>query len=164
MESDRRPGESERDWMSRITRLAGEQKRAQRDEAIEKRMKGAAAHERAEQIMNSQSDQDLNDFYSEFGIPFNDVQEGVQKGWYAAEEAEAIREVQKAVGKKTLFGGSKYNQMKRKHKKAIKAGAKRAKAKSGWCSFVLLGLLSVGGGIIYGAYEAGSAIVSAMGR
>lgn len=165
-ESDRRPNESERDWMTRITRLAGEQRRAQRDEAIEKRMKGAAAHERAEQIMNSQSDQDLNDFYKEFGIPFDDVQEGLQKSWYDAETAEAIKDVQQSVGKKTLFGGSKYKAMKRKHRKAIKIGAKQAKANKSWlnCSVVAIMLLGAFGGMGWGLYEAGSSIVSAMAR
>ena len=159
MESDRRPGESERDWMRRVTRLAGQQKQAQRDEAIEKRMRGEAEHERIERNLNSQSDQDLQDFYNEFGIPFDKVDRKPDN--LSNEELIAIAEVQKSIGKRGMFGGNKYKQAKSKHKKALKSAAKKQK---GFCSFVALGLLGVGGGVVYAMYEAGSAIISAMGR
>lgn len=158
-ESDRRPGESERDWMRRITRLAGQQKQAQRDEAIERRLKGEAQHERIEQRLNSESDQDLQDFYNEFGIPFDKVEKKPDN--LTNDELIAIAAIQKNIGKRGLFGGNKYKEAKRKHKKALKSAAKKQK---GFCSVVALGLLSLGGGIAYGMYEGASAIISAMGR
>lgn len=161
-ESDRRPGESERDWMRRITRMAGEQKRAQRDEAVERRMKGEAQWAREQEALNSLSDNELDEFKSMFGSDLGDLMKGAEKGYVDADAAAAAREVQKNLGKKGLLGGSKAKASMKKHKATLKKGAKQAKKGKG-CA--VIGVLMIAGlgaavsGAGWGAFEVASSLL-----
>lgn len=161
-ESDRRPGESERDWMRRITRMAGEQQRARRDEAIERRMKGEAQWAREQEALNSLSDSELDEFKGMFGVDLSDMMKGAEKGYVDKDAAAAAREVQKSIGKRGLFGGSVAKSKMRKHKAALKKGAKEVKKKKGclWAAVALFSLgISATGGLGWGVYEGVTSLI-----
>lgn len=116
-----------------IKKKAQERKRrrasGESDEAIERRLVGEAEYAKREAILNSQSDDDVREFRDMFGAEYDKIVYGVDKKWYPEEVAQAVREVKKSMGKKSLFGGSIAKRKMKQRKKELKQAKKIMKRK-----------------------------------
>lgn len=168
MESDRRPGESERDWHRRLAEMGAAAKRASRDRD---RQASLNAEAEAAQIREAMADEVwLHDISKDlFGMNVNELDAAMAAGtkstdWSAADQA-ALTAWNDAKRKRFLETKQGRNERVAKHLKKNKGKIEKAakKGKSG-CVWPFAVLAVAGGGVLYGLFEAGQAVVSAMGH
>lgn len=168
MESDRRPGESERDWHRRLAEMGAAAKRASRDRD---RQASLNAEAEAAQIREAMADEVwLHDVAKDlFGMNVNELDATLNAGTDASNwtrQDQAVLEEWRNAKKPRIFEGKKgRNRRVAKHLKANKSKIEKAakKGKKG-CLSALVVLAGASGGALYGLFEAGHAIVSAMGH
>lgn len=165
--SDETPAErrarEKREKQERIN-LVNEQERKRRQKAQDEAQQEA--------LLNAMDDEELEDYFkSEHGIDIMELRYEMDEQLKAGVDdydikqgLKAIEDAQKAA-KGGWFSSGNSRKAKRiidKNKRVINRAHEKTKKKS-WCGLIFLGMVSVGGGILYGLYEAGAAIISAMG-
>jgi hypothetical protein len=165
--SDETPAErrarEKREKQERIN-LVNEQERKRRQKAQDEAQQEA--------LLNAMDDEELEDYFkSEHGIDIMELRYEMDEQLKAGVDdydikqgLKAIEDAQKAA-KGGWFSSGNSRKAKRiidKNKKVIQKAHEQVKKKS-WCGLIFLGMVGVGGGILYGLYEAGAAIISAMG-
>lgn len=167
-ESDRRPGESDRDYYRRLAQIAAQQEQERKDR---ERQASLDATAEAAEIREALGDEMwLNDFaQSQLGLTIDEVQSALAWGTQNQGKIQnrdkdalaAYAAAEKTYGKKRR--NKRVAKAIKKHKKSIQGMDK--KRKSGWgCAVIGVALLGAFGGAGWGLFEAGSAIVSAMGH
>lgn len=162
----RQPGESDRDYIRRLARQSEAQRQQRKDEA---RQESADATAEEAAIREAMGDEVWLDEFSrtQLGMSYGDVERTIQwgtenQGKIAGRDQAAIEAYKKAQG---AYGKKRRN---RKVAKALKRNKKSIqnmdKKRNKGCAVIAVALLGVGGGALWGLYEAGSAIVTAMAR
>jgi len=167
-ESDRRPGESERDWLKRLAELGAEAKRRSRDEA---RQQSADAAAEAQEIREALGDEVwLADATRDlFGMSPDELDAALTRAQDSSDWKKRDQQILDAYNQakkpRLLEGKKARNKRLKKHLEknqgAIKGTAK--KGKNG-CAVIAVVLLGTGGGALYGLFEAGRTIISALGH
>lgn len=157
--SERRAREK-RERQDRID-LVNEQERKRRQRAREEREQ--------ENLVNAMDDEELGDFFKKtFGLDMMELRYEYDEGLKENPKDPLIKEALEIMDKadKKRKGGlfsSGNPAAAEKFLKQNEGKLKKARPnKKGWCAFSFLGLMTIGGGVLYGLYEAGSAIISAM--
>jgi hypothetical protein len=167
-ESDRRPGESDRDRDRRLAEMAARKKRERRDQGIQDSLDAQAE---AAEIREALGDEVwLADITKDlFGMTPDEVDAAMLAGtkssnWDAKDQA-AMDAYDRAKKPRVFEGKKGRNRRVAKHlrqnKGKIEKAAKKGKSGCAW-AFALLAV--AGGGALYGIFEAGSAVVSALGH
>lgn len=163
-----KPGESDRDYIRRLSQASAEQQQAAQDAAIEERMQGEA---QAERIRNALEREDANwsdDIKDLLGSDFNQAVIDIQRYKINTPGLDrAISDIQSADAAWTQGGRRrKRKRMTRKHKGTLKNAGKQLKRKRSWFGCAVVSVLMFGafGSGLWGLYEAGSALVTAMAR
>lgn len=159
----RQPGESEGAYMKRMGEWARElekqRKRQRRDDPRLERVQeddklldalGGKNPPKGGDELSQMLGAWRNDIDSE---PLSNITQGMPE--QAARDLKRYRETKNPRTKKKLA---------KKNKGAWKDAAKKNKKSKGGCAVIAVALLGVGGGALWGIYEAGSAIVSALGH
>lgn len=148
--------ESDKDRMNRLAREAAERRKAERDEAIQRRLDAEAAEEEILKKYNTQSDDEFitgfEDLLKDIGVSKDDFIKAIENdpdAKRAKEAGEAFREAQK-IGKKNPKKAAK---IIKNNKSKIKDSAKAGKKASSGCVVVGALLISAFGGVGYGAIE-----------
>jgi hypothetical protein len=160
-----RPDESDADYIRRMGRVSRAREKMIREQQTQDSLDYDAAVERAQRAGRA-ADDELDDFFrKEVGIDLSELQKQYAKGkLQAAPELQgAIQDIKKAQRVKGVAARNKRVQKAiKKNKPALRKAAKEAKKNKG-CAVIAVALLTVGGGTAYGLFEAGHAVVSAMG-
>lgn len=165
MAKGQQPGESDRDYIRRLSAESGRTQQIRKDAMRQDRLDFAAYVDR-EKRLDRASDADTDAFMRDFaGVSLEEIQREADKGTFDNDPR-----VQKAVKAVTAASkGSKRGRAKRMRKavNANKSGLKKAgkitNANNG-CAVMAVALLGIGGGALYGMYAAGSALVAALGH
>jgi predicted HAD superfamily Cof-like phosphohydrolase len=167
-ESDRRPGESERDWMKRLAEMGAAAKRKSRDE---QRQQSADAQAEAAEIREALGDEVwLADATKDlFGMSPDELDAALTRAQdssdWTSRDAQILADLDKAKKPRLLEGKKARNKRLKKHLEknqgAIKGTAKKGKK---GCAVIAVALLGTGGAALYGLFEAGRTIVSALGH
>ena len=167
-ESDRRPGESERDWMRRIAKQGADAAQRRKDQDRQNSLDRQA--EEAE-IRAALSDEVwlADATRSLLGMTPDEVDAAMAAGtkstnWDQKDQA-AMDAWEKAKKKRLLEGKKARNKRVAKHVRENKGKIQRAtkKGKNG-CAVIAVALLATGGGVLYGIFEAGRTVLSALGH
>jgi hypothetical protein len=164
--SDETPAErrarEKREKQERIN-LVNEQERKARRKAQE--------DAQMEAVINAMDNEELGDYFkSEHGIDIMELRYEMDEQLKTGADDNDIKQGLKAIddaqkaAKGGLFSSGDPKKAKRiidKNKKVIRKAHEKTKKKG--CLGAFLVLTGVGGGILYGLYEAGAAIISAMG-
>lgn len=160
MESDKRPGESDRAWFGRLAEMSAQQVRKARDDKRE--IAGYQAAE-VEKLRNQADDDQLDGWMRDtLGGSLGQIQHDFDKyNVHTPKLDQAMREVNRA-SRKGWTQKTRAKNVKRainKNKGVIRQGVKAANKKKG-C--VVIGLLFLGAlaGVAYGSYEGLSALMS----
>lgn len=167
-ESDRRPGESERDWIKRLAELGAEAKRRSRDE---QRQQSADAAAEAQEIREALGDEVwLADATKDlFGMTPDELDAALTRAQNSSDwktrDQEILDAYNQAKKPRLLEGKKARNKRLKKHLEknqgAIKGTAKKGKK---GCAVIAVALLGTAGGALYGLFEAGRTIISALGH
>ena len=166
-ESDRRPGENERDWMRRLAEQGARSKRAHRDLARQQSLDATAE---AAEMRESMADEvwlhgitrDL------FGMNADELDAAMAAGtkstnWTAKDQA--VMDAYDKARQPRVFEGKKgRNKRVAKHLRQNKDKIEKAAKKGKGCAVIAVALLGAGVAGLYGLFEAGHAIVSALGH
>lgn len=142
--------------------LVNEQERKRRSDAQEEEMWKGVLDDRVDKDM----EKEFSDIFgTSVGQMRKDLDEGLRRDPNDKEIKDAVKAIQDA--QRAAKGGVFSRGSNKKAKGIIKSNKKtiqkaQKKTKGGFCSVLFLGLLGVGGGVLYGLYEAGAAIISAM--
>lgn len=167
-ESDRRPGESERDWLKRLAELGAAAKRRSRDE---QRQHSANAQAEEAEIREAMGDEVwLADATRDlFGMTPDQLDAALDRAQKSSDwdqrDAKILADLEAAKKKRLLESAKGRNKRVKKHLKKNKDQIQKAakKGKNG-CAVIAVALLVTGGGVLYGIFEAGRTLVSALGH
>jgi hypothetical protein len=167
-ESDRRPGESERDWNRRLAELAAAAKRKARDAAVQASLDAAAEEAEIREALGDEvwladATKDL------FGMTPDQLESALAAAQKSSDWGRRDQEILNAYNqakKPRLFEGRKARNRRLKKHLAKNKGAIQKTAKKGrrGCAVIAVALLGTGGGALYGLFEAGRTIISALGH
>lgn len=157
-----RPGESDRDYIRRIQQEGAKQQRQAKDRQIQDRLDAeadAAREAKLEQGADAELDQAMKDL---LGVSLSDIQKEAAKGTF--DDNQVVKDTLGQIAKQQGKGNTrKAKKIAKKNKGALKGAAKTTKKNKG-CAVIAVALLGAGGGVLYGLFEAGHALVSALGH
>lgn len=167
-ESDRRPGESDRDRDRRLAEMAAEAKRRKRDEERQASLDAQAEEQEIREAMGDEVW--LADATQELlGMTPDQLDAALtaaqRSGNWDARDAQILADYD-AAKRKRLFESRRARNKRlknhlKKNKDKIKGTAKKGKR---GCAVIAVALLGAGGGVLYGLFEAGRTLVSALGH
>lgn len=165
----RKPGESQRDYMNRLAEHNAERERQRKRE----KRGDPRAHAGSDEFSAILNDDALMDNLGrKGGKGLQDELSNLLGSWRDDIDSEPLADLTEhmsvqaardlATYRNTKNAGKK-KRLAKKNKKAWKDGAAKAKKSKG-CAVIAVALLGAGGGVLYGLFEAGHAIVSALGH
>lgn len=157
-----RPNESDREYIQRIAREGRRQQRLSRDRQVQDRLDAAADAERERRLdvdLDAELDGAMKDL---LGVSLSDIQKEAAKGTF--DNDPEVRDTLNQIAKQQRRGNHrKAQKIAKQHRGAMKNAADITKKKKG-CAVIAVALLATGGGVLYGIFEAGHALVSALGH
>jgi hypothetical protein len=162
MTAGQQPGESDREYLQRLAREGRNQKRIARDRQTQDSL-DAAADAARERRLDASDDADLDAAMKDLlGVSLSDIQKEAAKGTF--DDNPEVRDTLGEIAKQQRKGNTKKaTKIAKKNRGAMKDAAKTTKKNKG-CAVIAVALLGAGGGVLYGLFEAGHALVSALGH
>lgn len=161
-----RRDESDSEYIKRMGRVAREQERIRRDQRQQDRLEAGAAEEREARAERADR-RDLDKFVREAtgGTGLDEIQRQYAQGKLHGPQLDrAMADVKKAQRARGVRARNRRTKAAlKKHKGTIKTAGKQAKKNQG-CAVAAVMMLGAIGGAGWAVWEAGSAIVSALGH
>lgn len=166
-ESDRRPGESDKDYARRLAELGAAAKRKSRDEQRQASLDAQAEEAEIREAMGDEVW--LHDAVKDlFGMTPDQLDAQLDKaqksGNWDQRDAQILADYEAAKKKRLLESRQGRNKRVKKHLAKNKGKIEKAAKKGKGCAVIAVALLGAGGGVLYGLFEAGHALVSALGH
>lgn len=166
-ESDRRPGESERDWMRRIAKQGADAAQARKDADRQNSLDRQAEEAEIREAMGDEVW--LHDAVKDlFGMTPDQLDAQLSKAQKSSDwdqrDAQILADLEAAKKKRLLESKAARNKRVKKHLAKNKDKIEKAAKKGNGCAVIAVALLATGGGVLYGIFEAGHALVSALGH
>lgn len=166
----RRPGESDREYARRLAEHI-EARRKQRNREKRGDPRAHSGSDEFSKILND--DALLDNLGRRGGKGMRDDLSDMLGSWRNDIDSEPLADITKDMSNQAAKDLKQYRESKnvkkraklaKKNKRAWTEAAKKNKKAKGGCAVIAVALLGFGGGALWGIYEAGSAIVSAIGH